>query len=985
MAATGAEHSVRRVHEVHVAKLMSVIGTTCGGTVVREGHTLPFATVQAGDVDGVGFVGQGRHLGTSAVKRDTLASGHIDLHTGLDGQVRRDHEVVVGRVDADWAVGQVPHWVGGDVSRNIRTLAFVWHDTVVDGTVLVGVHVAVVLVVSGPERSDGTWASQAASRVGESGLVVGPEAALNVRVAVADEVHRALSAELDTVVGVVAVVGRTEVLELKACWDVNVRVAASLVGVPVVGRDTVVEVRATVGGAGQRRVSVGDFHQTLVEGLPCVGGRAGRDTEVGRGRHVTGVGVETRRGGVRNAGTLLAGLIHVADRPGVVGGTAVAVVLVLNLVGHVVEQGLNGTELTVGVVRHVSPLNNEHLVRVATLEGVGRRGVAVDAGGNGRNVSAGEVVLHRVVHFEVLNSGAPRTGSELTLCTGLAGFLGHGRRNPAASRATVGGDSVVEGGSNTSRAAHVETCGWVTCIEDGDRDRSALGVRVLHGAVDHLRLERVRRRCDVANLVGNVAGAGLATVEARAKSEPAPAVGGGRTVDHVVRRSTAVGADGPVEVVPAVGGNTQAVSGRGRLRCVERERTEGTGDVAWDGELVGLRVSVGHRGRGLAATGQRGVDAGFGVDTDGGPLVQLAVVHEDDVHARAVLGSDLQEAVAVVVPEVLVELVGTAVHAVVAVSRGGVSTSEPVTVEGAGAGVETGLRTRATVRGVELKEVLIGVAVVGQLAVHEALRIVVAACVDVRGQHGHLLVRGWCVGWVNDVNLVGRRRGLRTGQGRLVADVGAVAALVQVLELPVVLEIVAVGQVVHTGLEAAVGGGAGTGANGHEFTGIELVVGAQSVGGGAPGRSTVGGVVEHRCTAGRRVDTRHVGQLDEERSLTFDVRINSRVGDKVRGWGIGVRTTRVGDEEVRVAAAGGVCVRVEVRTATSVVLTNTDRTRVAQGVGDDGDTTGGGGTSGGGVTEVNGLPTGTAAADRGCGWRATDRGFEASSGGTTVV
>ena len=273
MAATGAEHSVRRVHEVHVAKLMSVIGTTCGGTVVREGHTLPFATVQAGDVDGVGFVGQGRHLGTSAVKRDTLASGHIDLHTGLDGQVRRDHEVVVGRVDADWAVGQVPHWVGGDVSRNIRTLAFVWHDTVVDGTVLVGVHVAVVLVVSGPERSDGTWASQAASRVGESGLVVRPEAALNVRVAVADEVHRALSAELDTVVGVVAVVGRTEVLEFEACRDVNVRVAASLVRVPVVRRDTVVEVRSAVGGPRQRRVGVGDFHQSLVEGLPCVRGR----------------------------------------------------------------------------------------------------------------------------------------------------------------------------------------------------------------------------------------------------------------------------------------------------------------------------------------------------------------------------------------------------------------------------------------------------------------------------------------------------------------------------------------------------------------------------------------------------------------------------------------------------------------------------------------------------------------------------------------
>ena len=378
-----------------------------------------------------------------------------------------------------------------------------------------------------------------------------------------------------------------------------------------------------------------------------------------------------------------------------------------------------------------------------------------------------------------------------------------------------------------------------------------------------------------------------------------------------------------------------------------------------------MRVPVGDAGRSAGSAGERRVDAGFGVDTNGGPLVQLAVVHEDDVHARAVLCSDLQEAVTVVVPQVLVELVRTAVHAVVAVSRCGVSTSEPVAVEGTGAGVETGLRTGATVGGVELKEVLIRVAVVGHLAVHEALRREVAACVDVGGQHGHLLVRRWCVGWVNDVNLVGRWRGLRTGQGRLVADVGAVAALVQVLELPVVLEIIAVGQVVHTGLESAVGGGAGTGANGHEFASIELVVGTQSVAGRAPGRSTVGGVVEHRCTAGRGVDTGHVGQLDEERSLTFDVRINSRVGNKVRGWGIGIRTTRVGDKEVRVAAAGSVGVRVEVRTATGVVLTNTNGALVVQSVGDDGDTAGGRCTGGCRVTEVHGLPTGTAAADRG--------------------
>ena len=74
--------------------------------------------------------------------------------------------------------------------------------------------------------------------------MVGPKVALNVGVAVADEVHGARSAEWNPVVGIVAVVGRTEVLELEASWDVNVRVAASLVGVPEGLRDALVDVRS---------------------------------------------------------------------------------------------------------------------------------------------------------------------------------------------------------------------------------------------------------------------------------------------------------------------------------------------------------------------------------------------------------------------------------------------------------------------------------------------------------------------------------------------------------------------------------------------------------------------------------------------------------------------------------------------------------------------------------------------------------------------
>ena len=491
---------------------------------------------------------------------------------------------------------------------------------------------------------------------------------------------------MDTVVGVITVVGRAEVVELKAGWDVNVGVAASLVGVPVVGRDAVVEVGSSVGCTGHGGVGVGDLNQSLVEGFPCVGGRTCGNSEVRGGWDVAGSAVETGRRGVSDAGTLLTCLVHVSNRPRVVGGAASAVVLVLDLVGDVVEQSLNGTELSVGVVSHVSPLNDEDLVGVAALEGVAfaGRAVRVDAAGDGGNILSGEVVLNGVVDFQVFNGGAPLAGCKRTLRSSLAGFLRHGRGNPTASRAAIGRDSVVEGRANACRTARVETSSWVSAVKDGDRHRSALGMRVLHFGVDHFWLEGVWRWCNVAHLVSDVASAGLSAVEAGAKGETTPSVRGGRSVNHVVGRCASVGADGPVEVVPSVGGDTQSV-GRGRgLCCVERERTERTGDVAWDGEFVGLRVRVGHACRGLRATGERGVNTGFGVDTNGGPLVHGAVVHEDEVHAWAVLSGDLQVPISVVVPQVLVELVRSAVHAIVSIGRCGVSTSDPVTVEGAG-------------------------------------------------------------------------------------------------------------------------------------------------------------------------------------------------------------------------------------------------------------------------------------------------------------
>jgi hypothetical protein len=58
-----------------------------------------------------------------------------------------------------------------------------------------------------------------------------------------------LSAELDTVVAVITIVGGTEILEFETSRDVNVSVTAVLVGVPIVGRDTVVEVWSSVGSS----------------------------------------------------------------------------------------------------------------------------------------------------------------------------------------------------------------------------------------------------------------------------------------------------------------------------------------------------------------------------------------------------------------------------------------------------------------------------------------------------------------------------------------------------------------------------------------------------------------------------------------------------------------------------------------------------------------------------------------------------------------
>ena len=131
MAASRAEHSVFGVVEVHIAELMTVISSTRGGTIVGKRHTQPVSTVHAGEVDGVGGVTNSGELGTRTIEGNTLSSSDLNLHTRLNGQVGTHREVLVGRVDANWAVSKVPVRVRGDIRGDIGSLTFVGHDAVV--------------------------------------------------------------------------------------------------------------------------------------------------------------------------------------------------------------------------------------------------------------------------------------------------------------------------------------------------------------------------------------------------------------------------------------------------------------------------------------------------------------------------------------------------------------------------------------------------------------------------------------------------------------------------------------------------------------------------------------------------------------------------------------------------------------------------------------------------------------------------------------
>ena len=363
VAAARGNRGVAGVAEVDVRELVSVVsaGRTRGG----ERHALPLGASLALEGNRVGRVAVDLHLVARAVKGNSLTVGHLNHDAGLNGEVSGDGQVVVARVDADWAVVDVPRGVRGDVGVNVRTLAVVWHGAVANAAVNRRVVVAVVGGVVAPPWRNRAGARRRVARVRHAREVAAPrrDAALKARRSVVDEVHVTLTTQANAVVGVGALVEGAEVLELEVIRHVDVRVAAGLVGVPVPAVRAVVAVRGTAAAAADRRVVVLDLGQAWREGLVAVARRGGVHAVVGGER----VGAVEPAVPLLQGLTLGAGLVLVS-RDGVVDVDLTAgVVLELKLVGHVVEDNLVGAQVGVGVP-HVVPLNDEHLVRVADFE-----------------------------------------------------------------------------------------------------------------------------------------------------------------------------------------------------------------------------------------------------------------------------------------------------------------------------------------------------------------------------------------------------------------------------------------------------------------------------------------------------------------------------------------------------------------------------------------------------------------------------------------
>ncbi len=182
---------------------------------------------------------------------------------------------------------------------------------------------------------------------------------------------------------------------------------------------------------------------------------------------------------------------------------------------------------------------------------------------------------------------------------------------------------------------------------------------------------------------------------------------------------------------------------------------------------------------------------------------------------------------------------------------------------------------------------------------------------DIGSQHGKLLV-GSCIRNIFHCEVVRCWGGLGASECRIVSNVRT-ASGVEVLELPVVLDVVACRDGASGCLELALGGSGSTCTN------------ACCTDAGV--RTVVECVVERWCVSGCGINTRHVSECRKEGACTFDVRSNTAVWHEVRQRSVSIRATRVGDLDVRVRRTTVECVTVQVGVS-GHSLSDTDGTSV---------------------------------------------------------
>ncbi len=142
--------------------------------------------------------------------------------------------------------------------------------------------------------------------------------------------------------------------------------------------------------------------------------------------------------------------------------------------------------------------------------------------------------------------------------------MSHDNSCPGSCGAAIRRHSVVHCWSNTSGGADVESRWWVAAIGKYCADRSVLAVGISKCRMGEFRLERIRRRCNISEFVGDITSGGDSAVVAHTESKSAPlVVGDTRVCTSIVvsRRAVVVGTVWAApEVGETIAGHAQTVS-----------------------------------------------------------------------------------------------------------------------------------------------------------------------------------------------------------------------------------------------------------------------------------------------------------------------------------------------------------------------------------------------------------------------------------------